>query len=124
MNFLKKDGDFVSGEHISVISMECYFQGTLNVQGSLRIDGKLNGSVDNARHVVVGEQGVVEGDITAKSIVISGTVKGNLCAEHIDVLNTSKITGDIKSKTIIMESGSTVKGSIDVENTNKKEEDK
>ncbi|WP_428898206.1 protein CcmA [Parelusimicrobium proximum] len=114
MNFLKK-GDFESGEHISVISAECFFQGTLNVQGSLRIDGKLLGSIDNAKHVVVGEHGKVEGDITAKNIIVSGEVEGNICADNLEVLSTSRITGDIRSKNIVVEGGARIKGQLHVE---------
>ena len=69
MGFLKKDSDFSSGEHFSVVSAECYFQGTLSVQGSLRVDGTLEGSVDNARHVIVGTDGKIVGDVTGKIVV-------------------------------------------------------
>ena len=48
MGFLNKDTDVSSDENFSVVSAECYFQGTLSVQGSLRVDGTLEGTVDNA----------------------------------------------------------------------------
>ena len=114
MNFLKKDTDFGSGEHISVISAECYFQGTLNVQGSLRVDGKLEGSVDNARHVVVGEHGVVAGDVTAKTVIVSGTVQGDICADNLQIFAGAKIEGDIRAKIMSVENGAVIKGTLDV----------
>ncbi|WP_424245777.1 cytoskeletal protein CcmA (bactofilin family) [Elusimicrobium posterum] len=112
MSFLKRDTDFGSGEHISVISAECNFQGVLNVQGSLRVDGKLEGSVDNARHIVVGEHGIVKGDLSAKTVILSGRVEGNVCAENLEVLSTSQIVGDIRAQKILVEEGATLEGKI------------
>ena len=101
MGFLKKDSDFSSGEHFSVVSAECYFQGTLSVQGSLRVDGTLEGSVDNARHV---------GDVTAEIVVCGGVIEGNVCAEMLEVLSAASIKGDIRAKKMIVEEGGRIEG--------------
>ncbi len=110
MGFLKKDSDFSSGEHISVVSAECYFQGTLNVQGSLRVDGTLEGSVDNARHVIVGDGGKIVGDVTAEIVVCGGTIEGNVCADMLEVLGKASINGDIRAKKMIVEEGGRIDG--------------
>lgn len=123
MNFLKKDSDFASGEHISVISAECYFQGTLNVQGALRVDGKLEGSVDNARHVVVGENGHVVGNLTAKTIILSGLVEGDVCADNVQIFSSAKVQGDIRAKVLTVEGGAAIKGKLEVENAASEEKD-
>lgn len=123
MNFLKKDGALSSGEHISVISAECCFQGTLNVQGFLRVEGRLEGSVDNARQVVVGENGLVEGNITAKTAILSGGVQGDVCADNVQIMASAKVQGAIKAKTLSVESGAQIKGKIDVEESQNSEEE-
>ena len=110
MGFLKKDSDFSSGEHFSVVSAECYFQGTLNVQGSLRVDGTLEGAVDNARHVIVGDGGKIVGDVTAQIVVCGGTIEGNVCAEMLEVLGKAAILGDIRAKKMIVEEGGRIDG--------------
>ena len=110
MGFLKKDSDFSSGEHFSVVSAECYFQGTLNVQGSLRVDGTLEGSVDNARHVIVGDGGKIVGDVTAQIVVCGGAIEGNVCAEMLEVLGKAAILGDIRAKKMIVEEGGRIDG--------------
>lgn len=110
MGFLKKDSDFSSGEHFSVVSAECYFQGTLNVQGSLRVDGTLEGSVDNARHVIVGDGGKIVGDVTAEIVVCGGTIEGNVCADMLEVLGKASINGDIRAKKMIVEEGGRIDG--------------
>lgn len=110
MGFLKKDSDFSSGEHFSVVSAECYFQGTLSVQGSLRVDGTLEGSVDNARHVIVGTDGKIMGDVTAEIVVCGGAIEGNVCAEMLEVLAAASIKGDIRAKKMIVEEGGRIEG--------------
>ncbi len=110
MGFLKKDSDFSSGEHFSVVSAECYFQGTLNVQGSLRVDGTLEGTVDNARHVIVGDGGKIVGDVTAEIVVCGGEIEGNVCTSMLEVLGKSSIKGDIRAKKMIVEEGGRIDG--------------
>ena len=110
MGFLKKDADFSSGEHFSVVSAECYFQGTLNVQGSLRLDGTLEGAVDNARHVIVGDGGKIVGDVTGEIVVCGGIIEGNVCANMLEVLGKASIVGDIRAKKMIVEEGGRIDG--------------
>ena len=110
MGFLKKDSDFSSGEHFSVVSAECYFQGTLNVQGSLRVDGTLEGSVDNARHVIVGDDGKIVGDVTAQVVMCSGTIEGNVCADMLEIIGKATILGDIRAKKMTVEEGCRIDG--------------
>lgn len=110
MGFLKKDSDFSSGEHYSVVSAECYFQGTLSVQGSLRVEGTLEGNVDNARHVIVGSEGKIKGDVTAQMVVCGGAIEGNVCAEMLEVLGPASIKGDIRAKKMVVEEGGRITG--------------
>lgn len=114
MGFLKKDSDFSSGEHFSVVSAECYFQGTLSVQGSLRVDGTLEGSVDNARHVIVGTDGKIIGDVSAELVVCGGSIEGNVCAERLEVLGDAGISGDIRAKKMKVEEGGRIEGQCSI----------
>lgn len=121
MAFLKKDSDFASGEHFSIVSTECYFQGTLSVQGSLRVDGKLEGSVDNARQVIVGEEGKITGDVTAQNVVCAGEIDGNVCAEMVEVLSKASVKGDIRAKKMIVEEGGRIEGLCNIGNAQESE---
>ena len=110
MGFLKKDSDFASGEHFSIVSAECYFQGTLSLQGSLRVDGHLEGAVDNARQVIVGDGAKITGDVTAETIVCNGEIEGNVCADMLEILAKASIKGNIRAKKIIIEEGGRIEG--------------
>ena len=127
MGFLKKDSDAASGEHFSVVSAECYFQGTLSVQGSLRVDGHLEGSVDNARQVIIGEGGKITGDVTAHTIVCGGDIVGNVCADMLEILGQASIKGDIRAHKMMVEEGGRIEGKCKIgasEEAPQEEEDK
>ncbi len=112
MGFLGKDAK--AGEYVSVISEECQFQGTLDLQGSLRIDGKLEGNVDNAKYVTISETGSVKGDISARGVVLIGKMEGNIVADNVELLASAKIIGNIRSKSILIEGGAKVSATIQV----------
>ena len=114
MGFLNKDAK--NGDYVSVISEECYFQGTLDLQGSVRVDGKLEGNVDNAKYVTVSKNGSMKGNISAKGVVIIGTLEGDICADSVEILSTAKLNGNVRSKKILIEGGAEVNASIKVVN--------
>lgn len=114
MGFLSKDSK--NGDYVSVISEECYFQGTLDLQGSVRVDGKLEGNIDNAKYVTVSKNGSMKGNISAKGVVIIGELEGDICAESVELLSTAKINGNVRSKKILIEGGAQVNASIKVVN--------
>ncbi|MCX5783732.1 MAG: polymer-forming cytoskeletal protein [Elusimicrobia bacterium] len=100
-----------SGDVVSVIGAEAYFQGALTVKGSIRVDGRVEGAVSQAQSVVVGKTGKVDGDISADNVVISGEVAGNVSArESLELLSTSKVSGDISAPKILIEKGAFFNG--------------
>ena len=77
---------------------------------SLRVDGRLEGAVDNARHVIVGDGGRIAGDVTAQVVVCGGEIEGNICADMLEVLAKARIKGDIRAKKMIVEEGGRIEG--------------
>ena len=95
----------------TVIGHDAYFQGTLTAKGSLRIDGRVDGSVVDAKFVTLGKTGKVKGDISCEVCCISGEVKGNVAAvDHIEVLAGAKVDGDLRAPRIILEEGAVFNG--------------
>ena len=95
----------------TVIGHDAYFQGTLTAKGSLRIDGRVDGSVVDAKFVTLGKTGKVKGDISCEVCSVSGEVKGNVSAvDHIEVLSGSKVDGDLRAPRVILEEGAVFNG--------------
>ena len=87
--------------------------GKIRINGSVRIDGKLKGEVEATEAVIVGETGVIEGNIKAKETNISGKCTGQIFAENCVLLHASaEIYGDVKCKKLVVDEGVLIDGSI------------
>ena len=87
--------------------------GKIKINGSIRIDGKLKGEVEATEAVIVGETGVIQGDIKAKETNISGKCTGQILAENTVLLHASaQINGDVKCKKLVVDEGVMIDGNI------------
>jgi cytoskeletal protein CcmA (bactofilin family) len=106
----------------STIGSGSVFEGKFYISGSLRIDGKFEGEIRTDEELVVGVSGKVKTDISAKSVVVAGTVIGNIKAEEeVRLLETGKILGDIIAPVVLMQKGVVVVGNVQVNGGNKKD---
>jgi cytoskeletal protein CcmA (bactofilin family) len=81
----------------------------------LHIDGDVEGSIELGGHsLTIGVGASIKADLVAKTIVVSGTVTGNVRAtEKIDLRDTGSIEGDVTAPRFVMADGSTVRGKVD-----------
>ncbi len=97
----------------STIGEGSSFEGKFYISGSLRIDGKFEGEIKTDEELVVGETGRVKTDIVAKSVVIAGTVIGNINAfNEVRLLETAKVLGDITAPVINVQKGVVLMGNF------------
>ena len=90
-------------------------EGRITSAQDLRIDGKVDGTVELGHHgLIVGAGAAIRADLTARSILISGAVVGNVTAtERVDLQPTASIEGDISAPRLAMADGAVVRGNID-----------
>jgi cytoskeletal protein CcmA (bactofilin family) len=99
----------------TLISQHSTIEGSIKSEGTLRIDGKVTGDVNSKSDVIVGETGLVEGNIDCVNIIISGIVNGNINAsEQLRLTPTSRLNGDANIKSIITDEGSYFNGSCNM----------
>lgn len=80
--------------------------------GDLRIDGKLTGLIKLEGKLVIGENGVVEGEIYCKNATIAGKLKGKTeVAELTSLLATASVEGDLYTGKLSVEPGAEFTGS-------------
>jgi len=117
MSLFKNTGvSFETKNCDTVIGNEAYFQGTLTAKGSLRIDGRVDGSIVDAKTVTIGKAGKVKGDISCEICNVRGEVRGNIVAlEHVEALAGSRIDGDIRAPRITLEEGAIFNGNCSME---------
>ncbi|MDP6528648.1 MAG: polymer-forming cytoskeletal protein [Gemmatimonadota bacterium] len=95
----------------SAIGERSFFEGSLDVTGNLRVDGKFKGELRVSEDLVVGKNGLVEADVHAKNALITGTVCGNLNAsEKISLRSGSRLEGEMVTARLVIEEGVTFQG--------------
>lgn len=91
--------------------------GNISFSGGLHIDGVVRGNVyadaDSGSVLSVSERGFVEGEVRVPNIMLNGTVKGDVyAAEHIELAEKAKVTGNVYYKLIEMTRGAAVNGNL------------
>lgn len=110
--FSSKKPKTTSGSMINtIIGDNSKIEGLLLTSDSTRIDGLLQGKILSESSVIIGEHGVIRGDIKAVDILIAGTVYGNIRAESkIEITGTGRVLGDMFTKTLVIDEGASFKG--------------
>lgn len=105
----------------SVIGEGSIFKGKFYINGSLQIDGRFEGEIKTKDQVIIGELGKVKTDITAKKVIVGGTLIGNIEAEEeVELLATGRVLGNIRTPKVNIEEGVVVKGEISISAGQKK----
>lgn len=115
-NSKKKVETVSTGMINTIIGGNSKVEGLLEASDPTRVDGLVQGKILSKSSVIVGEHGVVRGDINAVEILIAGTVYGNLKAEQrIELTETGRVLGDLVTKTLVIDEGASFKGSCTME---------
>lgn len=89
--------------------------GDFSVEGSARIDGKVDGNVTVTGTLIVGSNGKIAGDVTAKAVVIGGEVLGDIIApEKTELTATAKVLGDVTTQVIVIDENAVFQGKCDM----------
>ena len=102
----KKEPTVARGEIKAFLGEGTDFKGILTFEGTVRVDGKLEGEVYTKDTLIVGESAVVAAEINVHTIVISGIVRGNINATgKIEVHRPGKLFGNVKTPSLYIEEG-------------------
>jgi cytoskeletal protein CcmA (bactofilin family) len=99
----------------TIIAADVQITGTVKSSGGVQFHGKLDGELISEGDVTIGKGANIKGNISAHSVAMSGTIKGNITAkDRIQMLATAQVNGDIKAKRLTVEDGVTFIGRSDV----------
>jgi cytoskeletal protein CcmA (bactofilin family) len=80
--------------------------GNVDSEGSFRIEGELIGSLNIKGKVVIGESGLIDGDVVCENADIEGTFKGKLKVNKcLNLKATAQITGEVITDQLVVEAG-------------------
>lgn len=95
----------------SLISQGVEIKGQVLAQGSIRIDGKIEGQLDIKGDLFVGEKGQVKGGIKVDNIIMGGKIEGDVQARgRFELTATGIMNGDIICATLSIEEGGILDG--------------
>ena len=98
---------------ISIIGPGMRVVGDCETEGTIRIEGAVQGTVRATKAVVVGKDGSVQGDILTQDAVVGGKVVGTVVAEsRLELQATCVVEGEIRARRIKLEEGGRVNGTV------------
>ena len=101
------------GDVVSIIGPGMKITGDCESDGTIRVEGSIEGAVKAAKSVVVGKEGIVTGDISSQDAIVAGRVNGSVTAEsRVELQASCRIQGDIRSRRVKLEEGGQIDGSL------------
>lgn len=95
----------------TVVGSGANFNGVLRVNGSLRVDGEVEGTVEVAQHLTVGASGVMKAEIKANSAHVAGRIKGRINAKgKVELEKGSRLEGDVHASSFKIMDGAFFQG--------------
>ena len=88
----------------SILGSDLIITGDIKTDGDIQIDGRLDGNI-KAGNVTIGEQGAVNGKITANGVHIRGKVTGKVHATSVDLAETANVQADLVQDQLMIANG-------------------
>lgn len=93
----------------SIISADLSVEGNLSSNGEIQIDGAVVGDI-SCKALIVGTKGSVTGEVTAQTVRMHGTIKGQVRAKSVFLASSAHMSGDIEHESLAIEPGAFMEG--------------
>jgi cytoskeletal protein CcmA (bactofilin family) len=101
-------------EILTILGEDFECEGNIKCKSTARIEGKITGDIAVKKGIILGEKGIVKGNIDTETAVIFGTVNGNVKVKHLEIKETGTINGDVKTENLIVEMGGKYNGKLEM----------
>ena len=96
---------------INIITDGTVIKGDIIASGDFRLDGKLEGNIQLNGKLVVGDSGIINGNVLCQNANIIGCVNGNISVKELLSLHaTARVRGDILINNLSIEPGAMFSG--------------
>jgi cytoskeletal protein CcmA (bactofilin family) len=101
------DAALPATEITALLGRGTHFEGKLQFEGRVRIDGSFRGEIRSPDILIIGEGAEVDAEIEVGMVIIKGgSVQGNVrAAQSIELYVPAKVTGTLHSPEIFMDKG-------------------
>jgi len=81
-------------------------EGRYTFSGTVMLNGRFKGEISTTDTLIIGDKGVMNGDVRAGQVLISGEVVGNVsAAERVELKRTARVFGDVEAPVVVVEEG-------------------
>ncbi len=116
----KAQGEVGGEGNISIIGVGMKIVGDAETEGTIRVEGRVEGTIRAGKSVVVGRTGEVDGDIITQDAIISGQVSGNITADsRLELQSTCDVTGELRSRRVQLDEGARFNGQMHMDEASK-----
>ena len=90
-------------------------KGTVRFQKELTLDCEVEGRIDSQGRLTVGKSAKIKGDIKTRSVIVDGTVNGNITAgERCELRAGCTVNGDIEAPRLVVDEAASFVGSAKI----------
>lgn len=102
-NYNEEDIETVIGDSVSL-------EGDFSSEGSISINGNVNGKVSTEKNIDVGSEALVKGELEGNGVIVAGKVEGNVKAERLEIKENGAVDGDLDVKVLSIVEGAHFSG--------------
>jgi cytoskeletal protein CcmA (bactofilin family) len=105
------------GERLNtIVGQGTVLKGECSVNGTVRVDGVIDGSLKATGVAILGKSGQIKGDLLVGNAIVGGIVEGSVIAEgRLELQSGARVEGDIKAKKLVVEEGVFFQGFCNME---------
>lgn len=96
----------------TVIAEQCTLTGDLTTKNSVKVDGRIEGTLRTEGRAIIGETGSIKGDVHAADLLVLGRLEGHVYAQRLHLQASAQIHGDIEAETLQVDPGARYQGSV------------
>jgi len=106
-----------SDDIIAFVGEEVTFKGTIRYQGTVRVDGRLEGEIYTDGNLIIGQKAVITAKIEAGTVTCQGLITGEIVAKNlVKLLSPAVFDGSITTPLLSMDEGVMFNGSCNMPN--------
>lgn len=111
----------ISEDINTILGKETSFKGVLTYEGTVKIDGNVEGEIIAKDTLIIGEDAEINAEIKVGRLISRGKIKGNITVkERAEFLAPAVLHGNIQTPVIVIEDGVIFEGKCDMGSTEKK----
>lgn len=88
----------------SILGRDLIITGDIKTDGDVQIDGRIDGNV-HAGNITIGEQGIINGKVVAKSVHVRGKITGKVDSVSIELAETANVQADLVQDQLMIANG-------------------